>query len=324
MPPTPTTQRMGELHEQHLAEIFGGRKTKDSGSQWTDPADGANHHDDPFAFRWDGKSTKAASIAVTLKMIEKICEQAGGERPGLAFLFYGNDALTKVLADWVAVKDVDFSEVLEAARAFAEVVAYLRRIEAIDPGVYATPAGVIEAFSSLITEHEGSQIAYEAIAGELEALRGQLTVAEEALATARSTTGVIVAGGGGGSSSSAGGGGGGASGTSGIAAVGGGGGGGGGVAVSAPPVPEYIPQLPWTVVHQVHLEDRTALSGLQYDQLGHRQTFEVKTVVVERALDGSNRPRLMVNGVRVPHGDLYVDGKLHTRAAASDPSIEVG
>ncbi len=118
MPPTPPTARMGELHEIHLAEINGGRKSTSSGNQWDDPNDGRNHHDDPFAFSWDGKSTKGKSIGVTLEMLAKIRKQADPERPQLGLRWYGDEMLASVLEDWIAIPDVDFEEMKIAATAY--------------------------------------------------------------------------------------------------------------------------------------------------------------------------------------------------------------
>jgi hypothetical protein len=118
MPAKPPTQRMGELHEEFLAELFGGVKTKASGSQWSEQADGRNHHDLPFAFRWDGKSTHAASIAITLAMIEKLREQAHGERPAFGLRWWANEALTSVKEELVALFADDFGELLASARAY--------------------------------------------------------------------------------------------------------------------------------------------------------------------------------------------------------------
>lgn len=118
MPPTPPTARMGELHEIHLAEINRGRKSTSSGNQWDDPNDGRNHHDDPFAFSWDGKSTKGKSIGVSLEMLAKIREQAGPERPQLGLRWYGDEMLSSVLEDWIAIPDVDFEEMKIAATAY--------------------------------------------------------------------------------------------------------------------------------------------------------------------------------------------------------------
>lgn len=113
-----TTARMGELHEIHLAEINGGRKSRSSGNQWHDAGDGRNHRDDPFNFCWDGKATLAKSLTVTLDMIAKIREQAGGERPQIGLRWYGSGDLTQVTEDWIAVPDVDFEEMKIAATAY--------------------------------------------------------------------------------------------------------------------------------------------------------------------------------------------------------------
>lgn len=117
MPAVPPSAEMGRRHEVFLAgEVFGGTKTRASGSVWHDPLDGANHHDDPFAFRWDGKSTKAKQIAVTLDMLAKLREQAGSERPALGLRWYGTEDLSKVLEDWVAFTAMDASELLAVSR----------------------------------------------------------------------------------------------------------------------------------------------------------------------------------------------------------------
>jgi hypothetical protein len=113
-----TTARMGELHEEHLAEINGGRKSRSSGNQWHDAADGRNSRDDPFNFAWDGKSTLGKSISVTLEMIAKIREQAGGERPEIGLRWYGSGDLSQVTEDWIAIPDVDFEEMKLAATAY--------------------------------------------------------------------------------------------------------------------------------------------------------------------------------------------------------------
>jgi len=283
---------MGELHEIHLAEVFGGTKTKASGSQWTDPADGANHHDDPYAFRWDGKSTRAKSLAITLAMIEKIAEQAGGERPAIGLRWYGNDALTDVLADWVAVRDVDWSELLDAARKWADVQA-----------VIGGAADVADSISALRGQVDGAQAMAARLGAELDALGEERDTLRERLADLKPGQG------GSASLSSFG-----APGQEVVAAGGG----------SLLAVPGYVPMLPWTVIHQVHLDDVVVNSGIHYGPKGYQQSFTVNTVIVERELGSSNRPRLVVNGHRVAQGALYVDGHLNTRVAASRPEIEAG
>jgi hypothetical protein len=292
MPPTPPTQRMGELHELHTAELLGGYKTKGSGSS-TDKADGAHHHDDLFAFRWDGKSTKGKSITITLDMLDKLFEQAGGERPALPLRWYGNEALTKVLYDLIAIKDVDLSELLDEAGKADEL-----RIEL-----------------------DGAQIALDTLGGELEAARARIRELEQQLAMPR-----VALGGQGGSASPGpvAAGGTGWQPTPRTAE---------GIPLLDPSVnddgkdpvpPPHVPQLPWTIVSQRHLPGRVLNSGLYYDERGHVRSFGVSEVRVERSLGSGNRPRLMVNGVVVRRGDLVIDGTLRARVWVDRPEQERG
>ena len=147
MPPKPPAQQMGELHEVYLADVNGGRKSRASGSQWDDQGDGRNGHDGPFAFCWDGKSTRGQQIAVTLAMIAKIREQAQGERPQIGLRWYADDALSKVLADWVAVQGADWEEVLDAARKWAELESH--------PALIAAAGGTV---SPEELEHFGADL----------------------------------------------------------------------------------------------------------------------------------------------------------------------
>src|SRR5690348_13915581 len=124
MPPTPPTQQMGERHEKDVAEALGMVTTPGSGNG-KDKGDAHHHHDTPFAFRMDAKSTKGKQIAVTLAMLEKLREQAGGERPALPLRWYANEALTKVAEDWIAVTLMDFSELVADARDWAALLARL-------------------------------------------------------------------------------------------------------------------------------------------------------------------------------------------------------
>lgn len=145
--------RMGELHEIYLAEIFGGRKSRGSGNQWDDPADGRNDHTTtPFAFAWDGKSTTGTSITITEAMIEKIRDQAGGERPAIGLRWYGNQALTLVDEDWVLITAADMEELLAEARASASTEgaspAELREL----PG-YVTPPVPMEPRTIIYSTH---------------------------------------------------------------------------------------------------------------------------------------------------------------------------
>lgn len=110
-------QKMSRLHEIFLAKVLGGRKSRGSGNQWHDAADGRNNHlIEEFAFAWDGKATLGKSISITREMWEKIKEQAGGERPMLALRFYGNERCDEIDADLAVVSMDDFTEILSRAR----------------------------------------------------------------------------------------------------------------------------------------------------------------------------------------------------------------
>lgn len=114
-------KKMGDAHEAFLCDLLGGRQTKGSGNQWTNPMDGrGNRLTEGFAFAWDGKSTLGQSVAVSRNMWQKAREQAGGERPMVAVRFYDNEALD-VHADLIAVNAHDFAEVLEAANQMAAI-----------------------------------------------------------------------------------------------------------------------------------------------------------------------------------------------------------
>jgi hypothetical protein len=108
---------MGDLHEKFLAELNDGIKSKASGSQWTDQGDGRNNRlTQPFAFCWDGKSTCGQGITLTRTMIEKIREQAAGERPMFGLRWYASERLDEVAEDWVAIPADEWREVLESGR----------------------------------------------------------------------------------------------------------------------------------------------------------------------------------------------------------------
>ena len=108
--------RMGDKHEEWLAEVLGGRRTPASGSQFRNPMDGRhNRYIDTFAFAWDGKSTRSNSISVTRAMLNKAKEQADTERPMIALRFYDDDRL-RSFEDWIVVRADDFLELLESSK----------------------------------------------------------------------------------------------------------------------------------------------------------------------------------------------------------------
>lgn len=351
MPANPTTQRMGERHEEFLAEINGGTKTKSSGNQWHDQGDGRDAHDAPFAFCWDGKSTRGKQIAVTLDMIAKIREQAQGERPQIGLRWYGNDALDKVTEDWIAITAADFAEMKQDARLWAAVTAILgdttpggieallreygqkvedsarlaRELEEVtrqrdlEGSNGLNLARELESVKHRLRQEVDSALAYRR---DLEQSRNSYARAMELLAEARSAaeapadTGTDDPG---------------RQSVESLQQI--------LKAVEADRdryrelataaqrgrlIPPHVPRLPWTVVFQLKLDGRVEGSGIHYASDGVLTPFEVSTVRVERSLDSANRPRLIVNDARVSSGDLYIDGKLLARACADDASIEEG
>lgn len=112
---------MARLHEEFLAELNGGRDSRGSGQTWQDQGDGRNNRiTTEFAFAWDGKATRGKSITVDRAMIDKIREQAAGERPEIGLRWYDTDDLRRVGEDWVAIPAADYGELLAAGRLAAE------------------------------------------------------------------------------------------------------------------------------------------------------------------------------------------------------------
>lgn len=107
------SQKMGDAHEKWLAKALGFRRTRGSGSQWRDKADvKGNRYYHAYPFVIDGKSTRAKSISVSRVMLNKLKEDAEGERPCLAVRFYDNDRLTNY-EDWALITMNDFREMLD-------------------------------------------------------------------------------------------------------------------------------------------------------------------------------------------------------------------
>lgn len=135
----PTTRDMSDSHENFLAQIFEGRKSRGSGNQFNDQMDGRNRfHETAFPLAWDGKSTLGKSVGVTMEMWEKAVEQAGAEIPVLALRFYTNDRLTAVGADLVTLSIHDFVEILDSARKHQATKTVYNRIGQLDNDVIDT------------------------------------------------------------------------------------------------------------------------------------------------------------------------------------------
>jgi hypothetical protein len=110
-----TTRAMSDKHEEYLAELFGGRRTRGSGNQFNNQMDGRTHRKDvEFAFAWDGKSTHGESVGVSREMWTKAVEQSHHERPMLALRWYDTDRLDVGL-DLVVITAEDMAELLERA-----------------------------------------------------------------------------------------------------------------------------------------------------------------------------------------------------------------
>lgn len=112
-----TIKKLADRHEEDVAEWFDGRKSKSSGNQRNDRADGRqNHYDVEFAFSWDCKAAMPGtkSISVTRDMLDKIEEQAGFERPMIPLRFYDNER-GGVAHDWAAIKMDDLIELVQRA-----------------------------------------------------------------------------------------------------------------------------------------------------------------------------------------------------------------
>lgn len=179
MPPSPPTQQMGEKHEEYLARVNGGTRTRASGSQWFDQGDGRSNHDEPFAFCWDGKSTLGKSISVSREMLAKIREQAQGERPQVGLRFYGNANLDDVDEDWVAVPGDDWEEVLASARAWTVLETALGSISRDDVAALILKAGTVEGLRrSLADVHEALLDAQKALEERDQALAEALALAD--------------------------------------------------------------------------------------------------------------------------------------------------
>lgn len=289
MPSNPPTAEMGERHELYLAEVFGGAKTRASGSKWFDQGDVRNNHDQPFAFCVDGKSTLGKSIAVTRDMIKKIRDQAQGEAPALGLRFYGNANLDQVDEDWVAVTGADWEAVLASARRWRGLADWLlagtedgslRNADDEDLAAFLRAAvaakGMTDSLRSSLRE------AHDALLEAGETIARQRLEIEGMSAAQRRPEGAAQA----------------------------------------------VPRLPWTVVH-VQPQTSGWWAGdvigiaVRYQEDGTQVPSMVTSVRVQRS--PQNRPHLFVDNLRVKYADLYnADGKLAGRFCEDDPSIEVG
>lgn len=116
-----TTHKMGQRHEEDLAEVLGGRMTRGSGNQWRDATDGKHDGSQMYSLAWDGKSTLGKSISITREMWAKLVEQAEAFIPALPLRFYADQRLTKVAIDLIALPLESFAEILADANTLAKI-----------------------------------------------------------------------------------------------------------------------------------------------------------------------------------------------------------
>lgn len=117
----PTTRDMSDRHEDFLAELYGGRKTKGSGNQFNGQMDGRNRrYEQAHALAWDGKATQGKSIGISREMWTKAVEQSHGEIPLVALRWYGSGYGLRPELDLVALDAHDFAAILADARAYRE------------------------------------------------------------------------------------------------------------------------------------------------------------------------------------------------------------
>lgn len=112
----PSTRKMSEAHEEYIARVLDGRRTRNSGAVWSDQMDVRNDvRDDAWAFAADGKSTFGESIGVSKAMWQKAVEQSNDLIPCLPLRFYDTYRLDVGLDLWV-IDGNTFEALLEAAR----------------------------------------------------------------------------------------------------------------------------------------------------------------------------------------------------------------
>lgn len=121
MPRKPTTREMSDAQEEHIAQVFGVRKTRASGSHWRDQMDDRGHRmEEAVAFAFDGKSTFGKSTSINRSDLAKAVEQSYGERPCMAYRFYDDWTLDS-FEDWYLLREDDLLELIERSRRLSEL-----------------------------------------------------------------------------------------------------------------------------------------------------------------------------------------------------------
>lgn len=293
--------KMAEKHEGHVAKLLGGHRSKASGSQWTDQADGrTDHTEQEFAFAWDCKSTLAKSHTITTEMLDKLEEQAQGERPMMPLRWYADDSLRE-WRDWVLILLDDAAEMIHEAENPSSVISVanvqlrekVAELEAeLERLVADAEAAAMSDEATGDAEPDQERLALRHEVARLNAeMTGMAARARDAEQRATDAEAKAAA-----------------------------------AAVPQPPsaympspvsppqrnLSPLVPQLPWTSVFvvsgQLGLDAKTV--GVVYQADGHMRFFDVNSVRAEPYGQGK---RLFVNEQIVRHGDLWIDGVLDTR-----------
>lgn len=121
------TQQMGDAHEVDISEWTKGIQQKSSGNQWHAQGDTKNGEFlVPYPITSDGKSTMGKMIAISRDMWDKIVDQTFNQNPALFLRFYRPDETRLTVdLDLAVTRAGFFTEILEAARKWAQVDDYL-------------------------------------------------------------------------------------------------------------------------------------------------------------------------------------------------------
>ena len=146
----PTTRQMSDAQEEHIAEVFGVRRTRGSGNQFRDQMDDRGHRmDEAVALAFDGKSTLGDSISIKKADLDKADEQAYGEAPVMAYRFYD---------DWTLKNFQDRYLVTE--NTLLELVQRSRRLSAVEEAVTRLAEGesVQAVFEEIPYDEDGGEL----------------------------------------------------------------------------------------------------------------------------------------------------------------------
>ena len=117
---------MARHHEDYLARVLKGQRSRGSGNQQSGQMDGRQDaHRTPDALAWDAKATRQGSIGVSRAMWEKAIEQSHYEKPVIPLRFYADDRLSDRpedgTIDLIVLSLPDFLEMRERQRPSVEL-----------------------------------------------------------------------------------------------------------------------------------------------------------------------------------------------------------